>query len=131
MPRRRRTKQPRRPALPASELESKIMGMLRSDNACAKLRGVDFVYVGSIGREANWFARTIPPQVTETCRRAFVTALAEVRKEFDLSLSQPDLHSEGTERANRLGDPTECRKRASYCTKRAATSSSPLAREKF
>ena len=131
MPRRRRTKQPRRPALPASELESKIMTILRGHNACAKLKGVDFVYVGSIGREANWFARTIPPQVTETCRRAFVTALAEVRKEFDLSLSQPDLHSEGTERANRLGDPTECRERASYCTKRAATSSSPLAREKF
>ena len=131
MPRRRRIKQPPRLALPASELESKIMTILRGHNACAKLKGVDFVYVGSVGREPNWFARTIPPRVTETCRRAFVTTLAEVRKGFDLSLSQPDLHSEGTERANRLGDPTVCRERASYCTKRAATSSSPLAREKF
>src|SRR5215475_10294245 len=89
MPRRRRTKQPPRLALPPSELESKIMAMLRDDNACAKLKGVDLVYVGSGGQEPNWFARTIPPQVTEACRQAFVTALAEVRKEFDLSLSQP------------------------------------------
>ena len=87
MPRRRRTKQPPRVALPASELESKIMAMLRGDSACAKLKGVDLVYVGSIGQEPNWFARTIPPQVTEACRRAFVTALATVRKEFDLSPS--------------------------------------------
>src|SRR5919109_786989 len=72
----------------SSELESKIMAMLRGDDACAKLKGVDFVYVGSVGREANWFARTIPPQVTEACRRAFVTALAKVRQEFDLSPSQ-------------------------------------------
>src|SRR5262245_58678088 len=88
MPRRRKTKQPPRLALSASELESKIMTMLHGDNACAKLKGVDLVYVGSVGQEPNWFARTIPPQVTESCRRAFVTALAKVRKEFDLSPSQ-------------------------------------------
>ena len=87
MPRRRRIKQPPRVALPASELESKIMKMLRGDHACAKLKGVDLVYVGSSGGEPNWFARTIPTQVTETCRRAFVTAFARVRKEFDLSTS--------------------------------------------
>ena len=143
MPRRRRTKQPPRLALPAFELESKIMTMLRGDNACAKLKGVDLVYVGTIGQEANWFARTIPPQVTEACRRAFVTALAKVRKEFDLSPSQPSSEGVGLgieqehhpeermERNVRLGDPKECRERAAYCTKRAATSSSPIAREKF
>jgi hypothetical protein len=132
MPRRRRTKQPPRMALPASELESKIMAMLSGDKDCAKLKGVDFVYVGSIGREANWFARTIPPQVTETCRRAFVAALAKVRKEFDLSPSQPSLLSEGTkDSTERLGDPTECRERAAYCAERAATAVSPVASEKF
>jgi hypothetical protein len=119
MPRRRRTKQPPRLALPPSELESKIMAMLRGDNACAKLKGVDLVYVGSIGQEPNWFARTIPPQVTEACRQAFVTALAKVRKEFDLSPSQPSPEGVGLrieqehrpeermERNVRLGDPKE------------------------
>src|SRR5262245_43264276 len=140
MPRRRRTKQPPRLALPASELESKIMAMLRGDKDCAKLKGVDFVYVGSIGQEPNWFARTIPPRVTEACRQAFVTALAKVRKEFDLSPSQPSSVGVGLqehhpeermERNVHLGDPKECRERAAYCAKRAATSSSPLAREKF
>ena len=127
MPRRRRTKQPPRLALPASELESKIMAMLRGNSACAKFKGVDFVYVESIGQEANWFARTIPPQVTEACRQAFVTALAKVRKEFDLSPPQPSLQPE----RSRLGDPTECRERAAYCAKWAATASSPTARERF
>ena len=143
MPRRRRTKQPPRPALPPSELESKIMTMLRGDNACAKLKGFNLVYVGSIGQEPNWFARTIPPQVTEACRRAFVSALAKVRKEFDLSPSQPSSEGVGLgierehhpeermERNVRLGDPKECRERAAYCAKRAATSSSLIAREKF
>src|SRR5262245_64995277 len=133
MPRRRKTKQPPRLALPPSELESKIMGMLRGHKACAKLKGVDFVYVGSVGREPNWFARTIPPRVTEACRREFVTALARVRKEFDLWPSQlssggiglgieQERHSEERmERDVRLGDPTECRERATYCAKRAAT----------
>ena len=143
MPRRRRTKQPPRQALPASELEGQIMTMLRGDKACAKLMGVDLVYVGSFGQEPNWFARTIPPQVTESCRRAFVSALAKARKEFDLLPSQPSSQGVGLgieqehhpeermERDVRLGDPKECRERAAYCTKRAATSSSRIARDKF
>ena len=110
---------------------------------CAKLKGIRFVHVGSFGQEPNWFARTIPPQVTEACRRAFVTALATVRKEFDLSPSQPSSEDVGfgierqhhpekrMERNVRLGDPKECRERAAYCAERAATASSPLAREKF
>ena len=39
MPRRRRTKITRT-ALPASDLESKIMSMLRELKSCAKLKGV-------------------------------------------------------------------------------------------
>lgn len=83
MPRRRRTKITRA-ALPATELESRIMGMLRGLKACAKLQGVAFVFVGSFGQEPNWFARPRPSRVSEACMREFVTALARVRKEFDL-----------------------------------------------
>ena len=84
MPRRRRMKLPPRIALPASELESKIMAMLRGLKACAKLKGIGFVQFGSFGQEPNWFARPLPTRISEACRRAFVTALARVRKEFDL-----------------------------------------------
>ena len=80
MPRRRRTKITRT-ALPASDLESKIMSMLRELKSCAKLKGVAFVFVGSFGQEPNWFA---PSRVSEACMREFVTALARVRKEIDL-----------------------------------------------
>ena len=83
MPRRRRTKITRA-ALPATELESRIMGMLRGLKACAKLQGVAFVFVGSFGQEPNWFARPRPSRVSEACMREFVTALASVRKEVDL-----------------------------------------------
>jgi len=88
MPRRRRMKLPPRIALPASELESKIMTMLRGLKECAKLKGIGFVHVGSFGQEPNWFARPLPTRISEACRRAFVTALAKVRKEFDLLFSQ-------------------------------------------
>jgi hypothetical protein len=85
MPRRRKVKLPPRIALPAAVLESKIMSMLRGLKECAKLKGVGFVHVGSFGgQEPNWFARPLPTRISEACRRAFVTALAKVRKEFDL-----------------------------------------------
>ena len=61
MPRRRRMKLPPRIALPASELESKIMAMLRGLKECAKLKGIGFVHVGSFGQEPNWFARPLRP----------------------------------------------------------------------
>jgi hypothetical protein len=83
MPRRRRTNTTRL-ALPATELESRIMGMLGGLKACAKLKGVAFVFVGSFGQEPNWFARPRPSRVSDPCMREFVTALARVRKEFDL-----------------------------------------------
>jgi hypothetical protein len=84
MPRRKRIKLPPRIALPASELERKIMAMLRGLKECAKLKGVNFVHVGSFGQEANWFAQPLPSRISEACRRALVTAFAKVRKEFDL-----------------------------------------------
>jgi hypothetical protein len=60
------------------------MAILRVRKWCAKLQGIGFVYVGSFGQEPNWFARPIPTRVSDKCRREFVTALAAVRKEFDL-----------------------------------------------
>lgn len=84
MPRRKKQKLPPRAALPASELERKIMAPLRELKSCAKLKGIGFIYVGSFGQEPNWFARPLPSRVSATCRRAFVTAFGVVRKEFDL-----------------------------------------------
>jgi hypothetical protein len=84
MPRRRRT-EITRIALPADQL--KIMGMLRGLRSCAKLKGVAFVFVGSFGQEPNWFARPRPSRVSDACMREFVTALARVRREFDLALA--------------------------------------------
>jgi hypothetical protein len=84
MPRRRKRKLPPRIALTPSELEEKIMAILRVHKWCAKVKGIGFVYVGSFGQEPNWFARPIPTHLSDKCRREFVTALAAVRKEFDL-----------------------------------------------
>jgi len=64
------------------------MAMLRGLTECARLKGVGFVHVGSFGQEPNWFARPLPSRISEACRRAFVTALATVRKEFDLLFPQ-------------------------------------------
>jgi hypothetical protein len=85
MPRRRRIKIDRI-ALPPAELEDRIMDKLRGVKSCSKLRGVAFVFVGSFGQEPNWFARPRPARVSDACMRDFVTALAWVRKEFDLRL---------------------------------------------
>jgi hypothetical protein len=43
-----------RAALPTVELETKILGPLRGLKVCAKIQGVRFVYVGSLGQEPNW-----------------------------------------------------------------------------
>jgi hypothetical protein len=85
MPRRRKNaNNPPRVALRAIELESKMMGMLRGRKACAELKGVRFIFVGSHGQEPNWFAYPIPISVSGACKSAFVSALATVRKQFDL-----------------------------------------------
>jgi hypothetical protein len=64
------------------------MAMLRGLKECAKLKGVGFVHVGSFGQEPNWFAQPFPSRISEACRRAFVSAFAKVRKEFDLLFHQ-------------------------------------------
>lgn len=84
MSRRRHVKTPPRSALSASDLEAKMMEMLRGLKSCAKLKGVRFVFVGSHGKEPNWFAHPIPTRVSEACRSAFISALGRVRQEFDL-----------------------------------------------
>jgi hypothetical protein len=84
MPRRRRSNFIPRIALSVAELETKILGPLRGLKVCSKLKGVRFVYVGTLGQEPNWFAQPIPSSVSGACRRHFVLALACVRKEFNM-----------------------------------------------
>ena len=60
------------------------MAPLRRSKSCRKLKGAHFFYVGSAGQEPNWFARPVPLRVSEACRKSFVSALGEVRREFDL-----------------------------------------------
>jgi len=65
MPRRRRVIFTPRIALPALELETKILDPLRGLKVCAKLEGVRFVFVGSLGQEPNWFAHPVPSIVSD------------------------------------------------------------------
>jgi hypothetical protein len=81
---RKRKKTCTRSALPASELEAKILELIGQEKARRKITGVEFVYVGSLGSEPNWFARPMPSRVSEACMREFVAALAQVRRDHDL-----------------------------------------------
>jgi hypothetical protein len=81
---RRRKKTFTRLALPASELEAKILELIGQGAARRKITGVEFVYVGSLGSEPNWFARPLPSRVSEACMHEFVSALAQVRRVHDL-----------------------------------------------
>jgi hypothetical protein len=84
LPRRRKKTVITRLALPASELEAKILDLIRQAGVRRKITGVEFVYVGSLGSEPNWFARPRPNRVSDACMREFVTALAQVRQTHDL-----------------------------------------------
>jgi hypothetical protein len=86
---RRRKKSFTRLALPANELQAKILELIQPGETRRKIKGVAFVYVGSLGSEANWFARPLPVRISEKCMREFVSALAQVRKVYDL-LFDPD-----------------------------------------
>ena len=66
------------------ELEAKILELIGQEKARRKITGVEFVYVGSLGSEPNWFARPLPSRVSEACMREFVSALAQVRRGYDL-----------------------------------------------
>jgi len=58
--------------------------LIGQEKARRKITGVEFVYVGSLGSEPNWFARPLPSRVSEACLREFVSALAQVRRGYDL-----------------------------------------------
>jgi hypothetical protein len=60
------------------------MELIQHHEARRKITGVEFVYVGSLGSEPNWFARPLPNRVSEACMREFVSALAQVRGAYDL-----------------------------------------------
>jgi hypothetical protein len=74
-----------RPELSASEIEARIMSLIRKSGMRPRLKGIALVYVGSLGTEPNWFARPIPAKISSKCMKLFVTALAQVRKEYDLA----------------------------------------------
>ena len=60
------------------------MELIQLRDARRKIKGVEFVYVGSLGSEPNWFARPLPVRISGTCMKEFVSALAQVRKTHDL-----------------------------------------------
>ena len=60
------------------------MELIEHHEARRKIKGVEFVYVGSLGSEPNWFARPLPVRVSETSMKEFVSALAQVRRTYDL-----------------------------------------------
>jgi len=60
------------------------MELIQLREARREIKGVEFVYVGSLGSEPNWLARPLPVRVSETCMKEFVSALAQVRKTHDL-----------------------------------------------
>ena len=60
------------------------MELIQLREARREIKGVEFVYVGSLGSEPNWLARPLPVRVSETCMKEFVSALAQVRRTYDL-----------------------------------------------
>ena len=60
------------------------MTPLRDRKSCRKLKGAAFFYLGSVGQKPNWVARPVPFRVSKACKKSFVSALGEVRREFDL-----------------------------------------------
>jgi hypothetical protein len=85
MPRRRKTYS-KRAALPAAELEARIMRIVQDVARGQRFKGISIVYVKSLGREPNWFAHPLPQKISDACKHAFVVALGRVRREFDLSI---------------------------------------------
>jgi hypothetical protein len=85
MPRRRK-RYVVRPKISANEIENRIMALI--DGGHRRIKGITIVYVGSFGTEPNWFARPNPSRVSEASMREFVSALAKVRKEFDLRVDE-------------------------------------------
>jgi hypothetical protein len=87
--RKNRLKKSSRPAVPAAELEAKLMELIRERPACARVMSFSIVYVETLGSEPNWFAYPLPPRVSDACMRQFVAALGEVRRAFNLLQGDP------------------------------------------
>jgi hypothetical protein len=54
-----------------------------------KFKGISIVYVETLGSEPNWFAHPLPQKISDDCNHAFVVALGQVRREFDLLVGPP------------------------------------------
>ena len=102
MPRRRKKVAVIRPKLSPDEIEARIMALIQGGRR--RIKGITIIYVGSFGTEPNWFARPKPSRVSNASMRKFVSALAQVRKEFDLlfdeSGSRPQLRASISTRAS-------------------------------
>ena len=83
MPRRRKKEAVIRPKLTADEIEARMMALIQGGRR--RIKGITIIYVGSFGTEPNWFAHPKPSRVSTASMQEFVRALAQVRKEFDLS----------------------------------------------
>jgi len=90
---RRRKKRVDRGVLSADEIAIRIMTSIRQGGGRRSIRGITIIYVDSLGTEPNWFARPRPPKISPASMKRFVTALARVRKEYDLLV---DLHTGDT-----------------------------------
>jgi hypothetical protein len=90
---RRREKRVDRGVLSADKIATRIMTLIRQGGGRRSIRGITIVYVGSFGTEPNWFARPQPSKISPASRKRFVTALAQVRQEYDLLV---DLHAGDT-----------------------------------
>jgi hypothetical protein len=93
--RKRRVKKPIRPALPAAELEAKLMNFLREHPSCASVSGISIVYIETQGAEPNWFAHPLPRQLSDAGMRQFVAALGQVRRAFNLLQGKPGRIDQG------------------------------------
>jgi hypothetical protein len=71
-------------ALPAKELEERVLALIRTKGSRHKIKGIAIVYIGEMGCRPNWFARPLPPLISDKCMKEFVSAFSAVRKEYDL-----------------------------------------------
>ena len=84
MPKRRKAAFTPRSELPATELEARITEIVRGVTRCSEFEGICITHVESFGTEPNWFAQPMPQKIPAVCQQAFIIALGQVRREFDL-----------------------------------------------
>jgi hypothetical protein len=84
MSRRRKKPFVARPVLAPSEIEARIIALIRKGGGRQSIKGITIVYVGSLGSEPNWFARPVPSTISPNSMKKFVSAFAQVRQVYDL-----------------------------------------------